>query len=251
MPQIYEKTVKELLKELIDERLKSEGDTIARDEVRAWFQQHYAKIKPATIGCHLTLLSTNHRSRVHYGLRPDGSDDLLFQIDGNRFRRYRAGADSPPIYKSSGPVPSVPHETDEDGEDVTTSAFAYEEDLRDYLAKSLHLVEAGLNLHRDGEITGVEYPAGGMRRIDILAVDKAGALVVIELKVSRGYDRVVGQLLRYMAWIRENLAEIDQPVRGIIIAKDITEDLRLAASGLPGVSLIEYTLAVTLKPVGP
>ena len=44
----------------------------------------------------------------------------------------------------------------------------------------------------------VEYPVGG-RFIDILPVDRNAGYVVIELKMSRGYDRTVGQLLRYMA----------------------------------------------------
>jgi hypothetical protein len=34
------------------------------------------------------------------------------------------------------------------------------------------------------------------------AVVAENRLVVIELKVSRGYDSVVGQLLRYMEWIK-------------------------------------------------
>jgi len=56
------------------------------------------------------------------------------------------------------------------------------------------------------------------RRIDILAVDGDGALVVIELKVSRGHDQVIGQILWYLGWIKANLAEEGQGVRGIIIA---------------------------------
>jgi hypothetical protein len=39
----------------------------------------------------------------------------------------------------------------------------------------------------------IGFPVGG-RIIDILAVDKGGRYVVIELKVSRGYDRVVGSI---------------------------------------------------------
>ncbi len=66
--------------------------------------------------------------------------------------------------------------------------------------------------------------------MDILAVDKNNGYIVIELKVSRGYDRVIGQLLRYMAWIKKNHAETDQKVRGVIVARDISEDLLLACS---------------------
>jgi hypothetical protein len=116
------------------------------------------------------------------------------------------------------------------------------------LASNLHIIEPSLKLYTDEGITGVEFPVGG-RYIDILAVDSAGGYVVIELKVSKGYDRVVGQLLRYVGWIKKNHAESGQRVRGIIIAKQISEDLRLACSELPSVSLYEYALSVTVKQV--
>jgi RecB family endonuclease NucS len=89
----------------------------------------------------------------------------------------------------------------------------------------------------------------GGRFIDILAVDSEKRLVVIELKVSRGYDRVVGQLLRYMAWIQKHHAEPGQAVRGIIAAREISDDLKLACSYLPAVSLYEYELSVSLRKV--
>ena len=73
--------------------------------------------------------------------------------------------------------------------------------------------------------------------------------MVIELKVSRGYDRVVGQILRYMAWIRKNHAEQNQKVRGVIIAREITEDLLLACSETQNVDLFEYNLSVTLRKI--
>jgi len=72
-------------------------------------------------------------------------------------------------------------------------------DLRNYLVRNLGLIEPGLRLYDEEGITGVEFPVGG-RFIDILALDRHDRYVVIELKVSRGYDRVVGQLLRYMGW---------------------------------------------------
>ena len=73
--------------------------------------------------------------------------------------------------------------------------------------------------------------------------------MVIELKVSKGYDRVVGQLLRYVAWIKKHHAEEGQPVRGVIISREISDDLRLATGLVQGVSLFEYSLSIALKPV--
>ncbi len=103
-------------------------------------------------------------------------------------------------------------------------------------------------MYADEGITGVEFPVGG-RFIDLLALDSSGNYVVIELKVSKGYDRAVGQLLRYINWIKINQADEGQSVRGIIIAKNISEDLRLACAGLTDIKLFEYELAVSVKPV--
>ena len=114
----------------------------------------------------------------------------------------------------------------------------------------MHQIEPCLQLFRDEEdnaITGVKFDAGG-KRIDILAVDKDGNLVVIELKVSRGYQRTVGQLLRYKAWVRENLAEGNK-VRGVIIAKSISHDLKLAASEIQDVDVFEYDLKIDLRKI--
>ncbi len=96
------------------------------------------------------------------------------------------------------------------------------------------------------DINGVEFPVGN-RYIDILAVDSSNNYVVIELKVSRAYDKVVGQLLRYMGWIKKHHAEPNQSVRGIIIAREISNDLLLACSGLANIDLYEYNLSVTLN----
>jgi hypothetical protein len=60
---------------------------------------------------------------------------------------------------------------------------------------------------------------------------------------------VVGQLMRYMAWIRKNQAEPGQQVRGVIVAREISEDLLLACSLLPDIQLFEYELSLKLNPV--
>jgi endonuclease len=59
---------------------------------------------------------------------------------------------------------------------------------------------------------------------------------------------VIGQLLRYMAWVEQNM-ESAKPVRGIIVAKEITDDLKLAASRISGVRLIKYEIEFKLRPV--
>lgn len=63
-----------------------------------------------------------------------------------------------------------------------------------------------------------------------------------------GYDRVVGQLLRYMGWVEKNM-ETSQPARGIIVANEISDDLKLASSRVPDIRLIEYEISFKLRPI--
>jgi len=55
--------------------------------------------------------------------------------------------------------------------------------------------------------------------------------------------------MRYVAWIKKNLAESSQNVRGVIVARKISEDLLLACSMVPDVELFEYELSLLLKRV--
>jgi hypothetical protein len=222
----------------------TKGQVLSRDQAIAWFEKRYSKIKEGTVSAHLIRLSTNAPTRVHYKAKPE--DDLFFQVDGSHFRLYDSQSDPAPIYEFS--EKSTEARTVEEEEQEPISEFAYERDLRNFISKNLSILEAGLRLYEEEGITGVEFPAKG-RFIDILALDTQNNYVVAELKVSRGYDRVVGQLLRYMAWVDRNLADPPQQVRGVIVAREITEDLLLACSGLKNVELFEYALSVSLRKI--
>ena len=242
---LYDRPVGLLMRDMVADLGVQAAQVIPKERVLAWFAQRYPKVKEGTISAHLIRLSTNASSRMHYNAKP-GEDDLFFQLDGSRFRLYDPGTDPAPIYeKPAGAAPSAEFAV---GEPEPPSEFAYESDLRDFLAKNLRQIEPGLHLYQEEGITGVEFPVGG-RSLDILGVDAHKNLVVIELKVSRGYDRVVGQLLRYMAWIAKHQAEPGQGVRGIIVAREISEDLLLACSTLPNVQLYEYQLSVALRSI--
>ena len=52
-----------------------------------------------------------------------------------------------------------------------------------------------------------------------------------------------------MGWIAKNRAEAEQSVRGIIVAREISEDLVLACAGLPDVALFEYQMSVSVKKI--
>ena len=256
MSPIYSKSVRMLMRDMVSDFGLKPGEIITRERVRNWFMQKYPLIKEGTVSAHLILMSTNAPSRIHHSPKAD-PDDLFFRIDPSHFRLYELGKDPQPIgtgsdngnsYKSDNS--ETPVEAAEDQEDnESVSEFAYERDLRNFLSKNLGIIEPGLRLYEEEGITGVEFPAGG-RFIDILGIDKENRYTVIELKVSRGYDRVVGQILRYMTWIKRNQAEAGQAVRGVIIAREISKDLILACADQPNVQLFEYGLSVSLKRVG-
>ena len=249
---LYSRPVRSLMKDMAQELAKEPGTVFSKQDAVAWFRSKYPKIKTGTVTAHLIRLSTNAQSRTHYNAK-SGEDDVLYQIDGSHFRLYQPAQDPPPVYVSrliqqQAQVPEGEDEAEPIAQPGAHGEFAYETDLRNYLAKNLDSVELGLRVYEDEGITGIEFPVGG-RFIDILATDVDGGLVVVELKVSRGYDRVVGQLMRYVAWIKKNLAETGQRVRGIIVAREISADLLLACSMVPDVELFEYELSLSLRRV--
>ena len=141
-------------------------------------------------------------------------------------------------------------EDEEEEERVEETSFAYEEDLRDYLRNNLSIIEKDLSLYEDEEnnINGVEYSVDDKnKRIDILAMDKNRIPVVIELKVSKGYERVIGQCLYYKNRIKR-VFDVDR-VRIIIVAREISERLKIASEGIPDIELYEYKLSLSLNRV--
>jgi hypothetical protein len=237
MAKYYEKSTQELIMDFIKETNLQNDGTFKKQDINNWFNKNYPKIKNNTIQCHLIKLSVNAPSRKHYKAHEDGRDDILFQINGNTFKLYD-------LTNDGGKIPPMV-DVDIVDEDDISKKFPYEKDLQNYLAKNLSIIESGLKLFDDDGISGIEYPVDG-RFIDILALDKDNNFVIIELKVSKGYDRVIGQLLRYKNWIKKYLAENGQKVRGMIICKEITDDLLLACMDLKDIELFEYELSMKL-----
>ncbi len=240
---IYNRSTGQILIDYIHGRLKGK-DTIEKAEILDWFAENYPKIKQNTISAHIGKFTTNYRSRIHH--KVGSKHDLLFKLPNGQYRLYDPETDPKPIYSAD----DLSEQLSSDSEEEYGSAFAYESHLRDFLANSLHIIEDGLELYADEEdetITGIEYDAGG-RFIDLLAQDKVGNFVVIELKLSKGYEKAIGQLLRYKAWVRNNLSN-GKPVRGIVIAKEMTDDIKLAATELNNIELFEYDLKVELRKV--
>ena len=61
-------------------------------------------------------------------------------------------------------------------------------------------------------------------------------------------DKAIGQISRYMGWVQKNLAG-GRTVKGVIVAKVISQHLRHAIVVVPNVSLFEYQVAFTLNQI--
>jgi endonuclease len=141
-------------------------------------------------------------------------------------------------------------QSDEEAEgDFDEIAFELEHQLRDFIATNLNSIDVNgkrLRLYLDPTgRKGIEYPTG-VGNVDLLATDDKGAFFVFELKRASSPDRAIGQVARYMGWVRHTIAK-GQAVSGVIVAKAITEKLRYAASVVPNIHLFEYEVGFHLK----
>ncbi len=129
------------------------------------------------------------------------------------------------------------------------SVFALEEHLEEFLVKnwSKTLLGKKYNIYQvDGELVGQQYPSD-TGNIDILAISKDGKeILVIELKKGRASDVVVGQVQRYMGYIKEELLESGQTVKGAIIALEDDIRIRRALSVVNNIEFYKYEVSFRL-----
>jgi restriction system protein len=129
------------------------------------------------------------------------------------------------------------------------SAFAMEQHLEDFLVQNWAQTELGKEYDvysEEGERVGQQYLTD-TGALDILAISKdKKRLLVVELKKGRASDVVVGQVLRYMGYVQEELAENGQTVSGVIIALEDDQRIRRALSVVPNVTFYRYQISFKL-----
>jgi len=246
-----------MVKEAVEQ---SNNQVISNKEVKGYITKKYGAINDNSVNCHILSCSVNMQCRVNWpeNKKPricNSQYDFLYNVGRGQVQIYDPKIhgqweicliDDSLIVKK---VDDVSYENNHVAQEVEIDTidtdknftFALESQLRDFIVQNLSIINKDLNLYvSDDDITGVEYktPIGN---IDILAQNKNGEFVVIELKLSKGEDKALGQIQRYMGWVKKNLSNNDE-VHGIIIAKPISDKLKYAVLVTKNISLFEYSI---------
>lgn len=145
--------------------------------------------------------------------------------------------------------PSAPSSARENEDVEDPVAFAMEKHLEDFLVQNWRQTELGREFsifEEGGELVGQQYTTAA-GPIDILAVSKdRKRILVVELKRGRASDAVVGQILRYMGFVKDQIAEPGQQVEGVIIALTDDQKLRWAISATSSITFYRYEISFKL-----
>ena len=196
---------------------------------------------------------------------PRYGDSLVFKaynvkIEGDRILFIAQGGESAPgreiesdlsslldYYKKivSLPISQVSSE-------LSQCLFYMEKELENFLINNWEKTELGEIydlIIEDGELKSQQYKTD-IGPIDILVRDKRNKnYVVIELKKNQTSDDTIGQIARYMGWVKEKLH--DQNVHGIIVAGAYDERLYYASKTVPNVELFIYKVDFKLGDFSP
>ena len=155
------------------------------------------------------------------------------------------------------PLESIEREIEEDireqiQEDsiLEEQEFVLEKYLEDFIVTNFNIIfnDQDIELYVDEEKNSGQQYSTAIGRIDILAQEQStNSFIVIELKKGKESDVVVGQMLRYMGWVKENLCKKNEKVKGLIICKDIDDKLCYALKMIPDITVKRYKISFELS----
>lgn len=127
--------------------------------------------------------------------------------------------------------------------------FYMEKQLEDFLIENWENTGLGRKydlIVEDGVVLSQQYKTD-IGRIDLLIKEKdTGKYVVVELKKGQTSDQTVGQIARYIGWIKEHRSP-GKEVGGIIIAGKYDKKLNYAVKALSGLELEIYLYRVDFR----
>lgn len=132
---------------------------------------------------------------------------------------------------------------------IDQNAFVLEKYLEDFIASNFEMIFKGkLHIYEDAEGADGQQYATDIGPIDILAVEpESSSFIVIELKKGRPSDQVVGQILRYMGWVKRNLCKDGQGVKGLVICRDPDPKLSYALEMTNNIDVRYYSVSFKLR----
>jgi restriction system protein len=135
---------------------------------------------------------------------------------------------------------------------IDKNAFILEKYLEDFIVSNFEMIFKGkLHIYEDDEgANGGQQYKTDIGFIDILAVEReSGSFIVIELKKGRPSDQVVGQILRYMGWVKKNLCKDGQDIKGLVICRDPDPKLSYALEMTNNIDLRYYNVSFNLREI--
>ncbi|OJU24269.1 MAG: hypothetical protein BGN91_06035 [Nitrobacter sp. 62-13] len=147
----------------------------------------------------------------------------------NKYIQFHIDAQSPDTQE-------VQEEMATDAQQASGLAFRLEKEMQAAVRKQLSNLEAGLVEDDEGRELAVSTGY-----IDIVARDKLGKLVVIELKAGMCPTGALEQALGYAQALSE---ERNEDVRVMLIASDFSDRLRAAAKRANGLQLLKYEFSL-------
>jgi endonuclease len=245
---LYDRPVRELLRDAAKE-LPSPTTT---NDIISWFAHKYPLVKRTTVAAHITGLTANDRNRHHYSV--SRYDPIFTRTSGGSLGLYDADIhleDEETIIDDDA-IDDLRDPEDEPAVNSAAAEFVLEAHLEEFLLGNWTAVNWGRPLHiwQSADGTSGHQLSTPVGRLDLLCIDTTtNDLVVVELKRGHSADRVVGQVARYMGWVRTHLAAAGQGVEGIVVAREHDDRLRYAAAALPGLTIFNYTVTFELQPV--
>jgi hypothetical protein len=218
-----------------------------------------------TPNCYVSGLSLDHRIKmVKYLCNVDVSDESFGEkiIKSNRllleyFKNKSISASPRTIscflysLKNIWDTDSetTGEETDEEISINEEQMFVMEKYFEEFLVGNWETTELGKKFNLiysdENELLSQQYKTD-IGKIDLLVKEKnTNNYVVIELKKNQTSDDTVGQILRYMGWVKEKLAKNDL-VKGIIIGYSNDDKLNYALKLIPDISLLLYRINFSL-----
>ena len=188
----------------------------------------------------------------------DGNEFLLklYELSGNSYERIGALVD---ISKTGvhnkinlAKIVRIRPELRERGEvtaqkiscqSISTMVFDNENDMQKFLYKNWNEIsfvkKGGWAIYSNYSLG--RYDTKKVGEIDFLAKnEKQNKWLVIEIKKEQTSDKTIGQLLRYMGWVKKEKSLNNDNIEGLILCGEYDSNLDYAVSCIPNVNVKIY-----------